>query len=342
MGSLGAGACGFVVPDLAGTATGGTLYNAQLIAALERAGVRCIHGSADDDAFLDGRGATRYWVDSLYLPAWSRLRARLAPARVGLLVHYLPSLVAHGRELSAGELDHSERAALTGADAALVTSPFMQRQLDRLGFVGMVICVAPGVTLPPERVRRVSSYPRITMLCNLVPGKGVLPFLDALGPGIGQSDRFRVTIVGALDHDAAYAARCRARIEGDPALRERVQLAGPQPHAQALSVLADSDLFVSASRMESYGMALAEARALGIPVLARAGGNAAAHIDRMAGGRLTDDDQQLADALLELVRDPAELASRGHAAHQAANARSWDRAAAEFIEALARISPPPV
>jgi glycosyltransferase involved in cell wall biosynthesis len=332
--SLRGGSCGFIVPDLAGPVTGGTLYNAQLIAALERAGVRCIHGSADDEAFFDRQGAARYWIDSLYLPAWSRLRARLAPARIGLLVHYLPSLVAHGREVSAQELDPSEVAALTEADAALVTSPFMQRQLERLGFSGPVLCVAPGVTLPASQVRGAGPRPRIAMLCNLVPAKGVLPFLDALGPAIRPSDTFLVTIVGGLDRDAAYAALCRARIEGHPALRGRVRLCGPQPHAQALSMLADSDLFVSASRMESYGMALAEARALGVPVLCRAGGNAGAHVDPMAGGRLADDDQQLADALLELVRDPVELAAREGAARRAAQARSWDHAAAEFIEAV--------
>jgi glycosyltransferase involved in cell wall biosynthesis len=337
LGSLPTGRCGFVVPELSGPATGGTLYNAQLIAALERAGMRCIHGSADAEAFLDARAATRYWVDSLYLSAWPRLQARLAPAKSGLLIHYLPSLVAHGREVSPHELDPSEVAALGAADAALVTSPFMQHQLERLGFGGRVLCVAPGVTLPPGRARSTSPAPRIAMLCNLVPGKGVLAFLDALGPGIHASDAFRVTITGGLEADPAYAAACRARIEADPALHGRVHLCGPLPHPQALSVLADSDLFVSSSRMESYGMALAEARALGVPVLARTGGNAAAHVDRLAGGRLVDDDQQLAQALLELVRDPAELAARGRAAQEAANARSWDRAAAEFMEAVAKL-----
>jgi glycosyltransferase involved in cell wall biosynthesis len=334
-GPLRVASCGFVVPALAGPPTGGTLYNAQLIAALRRAGVRCIHGSADDDAFLDACGATRYWVDSLYLSEWPRLRARLAPAKAGLLLHYLPSLVAHAREVSAHELDANEVAALNGADAALVTSPFMQRQLERLGFAGAVLCVEPGVALPPARGPSTNPIPRIAMLCNLVPGKGVLSFLDALCARVRTSDTFVVTIVGGLDRDAAYAAACRARIEAHPALRACVQLAGPKPQAQALSLLASSDLLVSASRMESYGMALAEARALGVPVLARAGGNAAAHVDARAGGQLAHDDPQLADALLALVRDPAELASRRRAARTAARARSWDSAATDFIEAVA-------
>jgi glycosyltransferase involved in cell wall biosynthesis len=166
------------------------------------------------------------------------------------------------------------------------------------------------------------------MLCNLVEGKGVLPWLEHLAPRIRDGDRFVVRIAGG--GDPRYIERCRALIASEPGLRACVELLGPLPHMEALNVLQAADLLLSASRMESYGMALAEARALGVPVLARAGGNTAAHVEPAAGGALVGDERALAGAFLALVRDRDALAARTRAAAAAVRARSWHDAAAEF------------
>ena len=146
------------------------------------------------------------------------------------------------------------------------------------------------------------------MLCNVTAGKGVLPFLSALAATTRDDDRFTLTIAGALDAEPEYAAACKSAIAGE-ALDHRVQLLSALSHPDALARLAEADLLVSASRMESYGMALAEARAAGVPILARAGGNAAAHVASSAGGELCADETQLAQRFLELVRDPRRAVS---------------------------------
>ena len=105
------------------------------------------------------------------------------------------------------------------------------------------------------------------------------------------------------------------------------------PQAQVFDQLARSALLVSASRMESYGMALAEARAHGTPILARAGGHVAAHVDPAAGGQLVADEAELAHAFVALLRRPTELERRIGLAEAARQTRSWHLTALEFRSA---------
>jgi glycosyltransferase involved in cell wall biosynthesis len=83
-------------------------------------------------------------------------------------------------------------------------------------------------------------------------------------------------------------------------------------------------------------MALAEARALGIPILAKIGGNSPIHVDAGAGGELVSSDSALAQAYLTLVRDPATLRARAvQARAHAPRARTWQHAASELMAQLA-------
>jgi glycosyltransferase involved in cell wall biosynthesis len=248
---------------------------------------------------------------------------------VVLLAHWLPSLVTSGGAPPAGALSPAEAAALAEADAIVAPSAFMAKTAAELGAEGPASVVEPGLELAPVPVRTESDVLRAIVVANVVPGKGVLGLVEALAPGMRAGAPMVLTIVGSLAHDPAYAASCRARAEGVAAMR----FVGERPHAETLAMIAASDLLVSASRMESYGMALAEARALGVPIVARAGGNAASHVDERAGGRLVADDAALAAECLLLARDRAERARRAAAARQGrpAVARSWDAAADDFI-----------
>jgi glycosyltransferase involved in cell wall biosynthesis len=259
----------FVVPEMTAEITGGNLYNLGLTRALgARARVVDRDGA---EAVLREDGAPCF-VDSLYLDELPRLR-RIAPrASLRLLAHYLPSLVA-GAPISEGE-----RAALACADGSLVPSAFMARVLPLRAIV-----VAPAIEIDfapraPSRSERL----RAVMVANLVEGKGVLPFIEALGDAA-----IELEIIGSTTHDRAYAEACRARAGA------QVRFAGALPHAQTIERVRAGDVLVSASRMESFGLALAEARALGVPMVARAGGNAAAHVESHAGGALLDSDASL-------------------------------------------------
>jgi glycosyltransferase involved in cell wall biosynthesis len=93
--------------------------------------------------------------------------------------------------------------------------------------------------------------------------------------------------------------------------------------------------------METYGMALAEARTLGLPILAHAGGNVGAHVTSGAGGELVASHEELAAAFLSLCRDPHEHHARLRLARaHALPARAWSQAAAEFTALAAGLTTP--
>jgi glycosyltransferase involved in cell wall biosynthesis len=328
----------FIVPSLDGPVSGGTLYNRLLTTALKDAGCACevlpIEGATAVSA--QAAAGDDLWVDSLYLDHLPRLaRATRSGARLGLIVHYLPSLISHGENISQSDLTSVEVAALHTASMFLVPSTFMRGLVCRLtGDVRPVLQVEPGRPLGA-----VSSLPeppaRALVVANLVPGKGVAPFLASLAEQIRETDALQVSMVGGAGHDPAYAEHCHA-IARDPRLRGRACFLGELPHDETLRTLASSNLLVSCSHMESYGMALMEARVLGVPILAKRGGHVAAMVGRDAGGEVFADATDLVASLLRICRDPGDHRRRMELARaRALPARPWSAAALEFVAHVA-------
>jgi glycosyltransferase involved in cell wall biosynthesis len=173
---------------------------------------------------------------------------------------------------------------------------------------------------------------------NVVPGKGIEPFLRALAQSLHKDDRLSLSIVGSLDADRDYAQRCQHLVSKSVSLLERVTWRGVLTPERALAELAEAELLLSASVMESYGMALAEARVAGVPILALAGGNIAAHVDVRAGGQLVRSASELANASLQLARAPAQARERIESARRHAPAAcSWSEAARQFVAQLATL-----
>ena len=307
--------CLFVAPDPAGAITGGNLFNLRLITALRTGGVAVERVDREHRRDVSAPDAhdTFCIVDSLYLEELPRF----GPCWV--LLHYLPSLV-EGRDC----LSAIERAALLAADGIVVPSPFMATvAAQRAPAPRPIVVVAPGLELSHHAMQRTS---RAVVVANVVRGKGVLEFLRALG-----GRRLPLSIIGALDRDPDYASACRSAAEQ----RDDIEFLGERTPEETLAHVAASDFLVSPSRMESFGLALAEARALGTPIVALDRGNASAHVDEAAGGALASSNDALADACVRLAGDRTEIARRRSAAlaHRTAP-RSWAEAAEDFARLL--------
>jgi glycosyltransferase involved in cell wall biosynthesis len=330
-----------VSPPLDGPPTGGTLYNAHLLKALDREGVKAPRVSLEQAvALADRDAAVTFWVDSLFLDALPAV-ARLARGYVHLVAHYLPTLVASEIEGRPFAISEMERMGLEAARSIVVPSGWLRSVLRSVGVDPRRVIVAePGVELtarlPTAEPRREGLH--AVVVSNVVPGKGVLPLLEAVASELRESPfaSLRITIVGSLEADAPYAARCQAVAANG--LAGRVVFRGTCPAHDAQVEIAGADVFVSASRMESYGMALAEAVALGVPILAHRGGNVPAHVDERAGGTVFDDDAALARALVRLASAPAALRERTVKARAARRARSWEDTAKDFLDGAARFA----
>lgn len=94
-----------------------------------------------------------------------------------------------------------------------------------------------------------------------------------------------------------------------------IHFRGSVPHREVLALMAQCDVLIHPSREESFGMVIAEAMAVGLPVVA---GESSGAVPRVAGGvgRLVDVTrcEAIVDAVAALVADPllrADLRDRG-------------------------------
>lgn len=97
----------------------------------------------------------------------------------------------------------------------------------------------------------------------------------------------------------------RGRIERALAKRNMswVTCVGWQDHHQIREHYARADIFISPSRLESFGIAALEARTFGLPIVALASSGVNEFITNRVEGLLVDDDDGLVAALAELVAD---------------------------------------
>ncbi len=150
-------------------------------------------------------------------------------------------------------------------------------------------------------------------------------------------------------------ARARFRIVGrahDQGLTAEVKTAAAQienltyeesvPHAEALALIAATDVMVSASLDETGPLILIEALALGTPILSTRVGAVAEHLTEGEAGIFVEpgDAAGLAAAMERLVREPAlidQLAGNARRAYEGHFA--FDRFGREFVDLLREVLP---
>jgi glycosyltransferase involved in cell wall biosynthesis len=330
----------FVLPrDRAGP-TGGNLYNERLIGALAgRARVRVVE--VDDWLRAAPAPDALDFVDSLCLDALDRrLAGRAGDGRLFVVAHLVPSLDPSVRDPARLAL---ERRVLPRLDGALATSDHMRDRLAERGVARDRVVVVPPAPPPwarPASAPRRAGPPRLLAIANLVPPKGIAELLDALDAHVADGDAFTLRVVGRLDMDPACARACAGRLAASPRLAARVELAGPRAPDQLAACYRDADLLVSAALVETFGMALQEARACGVPIAALDAGNTRAHVDADRTGLLCASHVELAAACVRLIRAPGALARLADGARAAADAAAadhptWDDAAASLLAQLA-------
>lgn len=253
------------------------------------------------------------------------------------LVHH-PLCLETGFDAATAEaLEASERAALAQARAVVVTSPRTAAALEALMGVprDRVAVAMPGTDPAPPA--RGSGGPACRVLCvgTVTPRKGHVLLVTALA---GLRDlAWTLDLAGSLERDPATAALLKGAIV-EHGLEERVNLLG-ELAPEALAERYDAaDLFVSASAFEGYGMALADALARGLPVVATAGGAVADTVPPEAGLLVpVGEAVGLAAALRRFMVEPSLAASlRAGAGIAAARLPRWRDTAATVAAVLAR------
>ena len=344
----------FAVPGDLDTPTGGYAYDRRMIAELERLGWRAdvVELGAEFprpsaatraaarvrlDAVPRGRCIV---IDGLALGVLPEEAAALREShRLVALVHHPLALESGLSAAEADALRSSERAALAAVRHVIVTGATTARLLaaDYGIAIGRITVALPGID--PVMPARGSGDGTLALLSvgALVPRKGYDVLLAALATI--KDLPWRLTIAGARDRSPATAAGLEAMIAALD-LAPRVALAGAVAEARLAELYAEADVFVLASRHEGYGMALAEAIAHGVPVVATTAGAIPETVAPGAGILVPPDDSAaLAVALRQVIANSKErLALAAQARAAAAKLPDWPQSAKIFAAVLEAVS----
>jgi glycosyltransferase involved in cell wall biosynthesis len=313
-----------IVPGSIEARTGGYEYDRRMIAGLRARGLTVdvreldasfprptppalTHAAGVLAAIPDGATVV---IDGLAFGAMPDEAERESSRLRFVAVVHLPLAAEVGLDpATVGRLESSERRSLAAAARVVVTG---QTTADVLVGYGVtrdrIAVVEPGTDAAPiARGSGGGSGLHLVSAAMITPRKGHEILLRALAKTAHRD--WRLTCAGSLERDPPTADRVRACLRALD-LESRVSLAGELDDARLAALYDSADLFVLATLHESYGMAVAEALARGLPVVSTATGAIPQLVGADAGILVPPGDvDALADALSSVMGD-ARLRAR--------------------------------
>lgn len=219
---------------------------------------------------------------------------------------------------------------------AIHTTSEREAEATRTRLPGVSVFVVPnGVAYPAAIAHEASAGPlRLLALGRVDPIKGLDSLIDAMAlVRVRSALRFELGIVGA--GDSGYVATLRQQV-ARLGLNDIVRFEGAIDGDQRAERFARADLLIAPSHSENFGMAIAEALAHGVPVIASRGTPWSALVDHDAGWWVPNDPESLATAIDQAsARNLRAMGARGRA--WVAKEFTWTNTArrlAERFEAL--------
>lgn len=174
-----------------------------------------------------------------------------------------------------------------------------------------------------------SPRPLVVAVGRLVPVKRFDLLIEATARAREKIPALQLRILGE-----GYERDALEQLVDQLDARSWVELPGRVDDAALVDSYREAWLVASTSLREGWGMTLTEAAACGTPAVAtRITGHADAVVHGATG--LLVDDVEVADALVELLDDPARRAAMGAAARARAGELTWGRTAHELLSILA-------
>ncbi len=337
--------------DNPGQPTGGNIYDRRVCAGLAEAGWEVLvttvaaawpvpdSGARADlarivSAIPDGEIAL---IDGLMAsPTAAQLLPHAGRIRMTVLLHMPLDTALDTRHDASAQ--RSERAVLRAATGVVVTSEWARQQvLTGYEIPACRVHVArPGV----DRVAAPARPVRGHLICvgTLGRHKGQDLLVEALAE-LGDLD-WHCVLAGPLDRDPDFVDQLQARITR-LGYGHRVRLTGVLTGPVLSHAYSTADLLVAPSRSETYGMAVTEALAHGLPVIAAAVGGLpealGSNIDGTRPGQLvpSGDPAALAAAIRDWLGDERHRHRlRAAARKRRSNLRGWDQTTQEIANAL--------
>jgi glycosyltransferase involved in cell wall biosynthesis len=301
----------FIVPVGFGDphrATGGNVFDGHVAQGLDAIGWDVRLTQVDPDAAPGAAAVFESLPDGALVLVDGLIAGRAAEAieavagrvRVVVLAHMLSTAFA---DADARAIE-GEHRALRSARCVITTSEWTRSELVDRGVVppGKVTVATPGADDAPLA----SGTPEgVALLCVgvVAPHKGQDVLVEALAT-LSDEDDWTCTIAGSLDAHPDYAQQV-ATMAADAGLGARITMTGALAGNRLEDAYGSADLVVAPSRVESYGMAIADALRRGIPVVASSVGGIPNTVASHAAVLVPPDrPRALGDALRRWMVDP--------------------------------------
>lgn len=342
----------FAIPGDMHRKTGGFLYEAKLLAALQSIGANVKHiqlpvgfpdpspkEMADTIATLSALPRdSQLILDGLVFGSIDPNGLAQVSAAVIAMLHHPLGLETGLPAERAAFLIANEKAALERSDHVLVPSPHTAQILqNQFSVAATRITIAPPGFDRPAHLHSPSTQekpPHILSVGLLAERKGHDVLLDALSQITDLE--WQATVAGSA-HDAEYAARLQSQCT-QLKLNNRVRFAGEVSDEELTSLYEAATIFALATRYEGYGIVFGEAMLRGLPIVSCSTG---AVPDTVGDAGLLvprDDPTAFAKALRSLLEDSKAHAQLSALSHKAGhNLHQWSDTATIVRDALTNL-----
>ena len=325
-----------VCQEMAGQVSGGHLFNQRMILEAKGSGVPLRALTPDQVLKGEGAEASVFLWDSLDIPLLAGSGMTSLQGSHGLFIHFLPFenplFEAAERLRWRAQFDR----VVAQVDFVITTGVNARQRIQGLWPQKPCGLVIPGVSegfiAARSSLQRSSQQgvAQIATVAGLVPGKRLLPLLEMLAGCPGDWHWHVVSGLGAPAYRNDFIAALKQFN-----LSQRVTLYDALAQAAMARLLADMDLFAYFSAEEVYGMALAEAAALGLPIVTTDVGDASLLVEHGKTGWIfqVGDDEGYLKGLKGLILDAGLRASfRVAASSPGVRPVSWPESLTSMLE----------
>lgn len=197
-------------------------------------------------------------------------------------------------------------AVSKAVEKVITTSGFVDS--DRLKTIYNGIVVENFANAPQGCLRHELGFDVTTSIIGIIgqisPHKGQDVFLRSISSIMQNNPNSKFVIVGDDFRQGDYIQELK-NVAIQLGIAEHVFFLGPRKDIP--QIMKDLDVFVLASRNESFGLVAVEAMAAGVPVVATAAGGVSEIVEHEKSGFLIsiDDDNMLAEAVCKVLKNPS-------------------------------------
>ncbi|MBI2265810.1 MAG: glycosyltransferase family 4 protein [Armatimonadetes bacterium] len=297
-----------------------------------------------------GAWFSRQWIHSdfefIFLPShihpWAFLARSAAGERKIPRLVFVPHMEHHHLRGLLQAVDRlAERIFYSKADFVLTISESTAREVEEFGVpASRIRIVPPGTDLPDESLRaplRSEGILRLITVGRCSPIKGYSHLLSAMA--LLSDLPVSLFIIGNMQSNRRHFRSLQDQTSR-LGLERRVHFLGAVEREEMWRRYRESDLAVSASLWEGYGIFIAEALAFGLPVVAADGGAVSELVSHGSNGLLVPpgDPKALASAIRQLWGDRCLREEMGARAKNSSPERPWSRVKGELRDMLREFS----